>query len=775
MKFRMNIQKVCLLLIVAFFPLASIAVEVSVQDARTHLPIPYAVVSSHDETRVTDIRGHLGLQQGQVAISAFGYHTLRMSLVEADSTTVYLEPLRGGMALQDDAQARAIIMGVGDKHIAPAPYSVYAHSRTIGYKRIKKPKGPEALLEPLSDTLQDYYYVYSGEAISQHEVSSKGSLNERIIESRQDGYQWHSRFALLVQQITTDIWRNPIVVDKISFLPPFHRQQSHRYSYAILDTLRSEAGGQLLRIGFAPRGESRDMLLEGEFIVELPSLQPVYVAMRPSLHEDASARFTVWQRYGTTSLGQWQAVEQALLRDVGLTALNTMIFTISEYSNFTPAGSAVAHDAIPALQALPSSTLPERTMQKVSSVAQGKDLDAIPHKIDSYFSFRYPLKYINIPVFSLFDISRIEGTRVGLALETSDRLSDIFQIEGYYAYGIKDKEHKYGGFLRLNFLAQYDMQLQIGYQHDVVMPGDMIRKERSGRYLLGDYLYHSSSPMLDYRDDYRLTLSGRACRGLSLFLEGAYGQYRNVPGMGFRVAQSDGSYTATTTPYATVSGKLEARWVPLQRLVRYEGGTKVVEEKEPLVRIIYTIASDVQRLKSPYHKLEGSLAGYGASPVWGSYMLSLRGGVALGDYPMADGFFNSGTGGGIFGVTFSQTFFTVPIGFAYRDYYAEMQLQYDFYPLVGLKLMDSWELAPVVSFNAGWGGVSHNYQWQGSKAPVDMSKGLFEVGVGLAGLIPNSIYPPLRPSVNGFYRLGAYADKDPMQNWSIMVSLLLGL
>lgn len=771
----MNIQKVFLLLIVAFSPLVSSAVEVSVKDARTHLPIPYAVASSHLGTRVADVRGHLGLQEGQVAISAFGYHTLRMSLVEADSTTVYLEPLRAVTALQDDAQARAIIMGVGDKHIAPPPYSVYAHSRTIGYKRIKKSKGPEALLEPLSDTLQNYYYVYSGEVVSQHSVSAKGVLNERIIANRQDGYRWHSQFALLVQQFLTDIWRNPIVVDKVSFLSPFHRQQSHRYSYAILDTLRSEAGIQLVRIGFAPRGASRDMLLEGEFIVELPSLQPVYVAMRPSLHDDASARFTVWQRYGTTSLGQWQALEQAVLRDLGLGGLNTCLFTISEYSNFTPARSEPAQDAVPPLQALSPASLPERTMQKANTLAQGKNLDAIPHKIDSYFAFRYPLKYINIPVFSLFDIDPIEGPRVGLALETSDRLSDIFQIEGYYAYGIKDKEHKYGGFLRLHFLAQHDMQLQFGYQHDVVMPGDIIRKERSGRYLLGDYLYYSNAPMLDYREDYRLTLSGRACRSLSLFLEGAYGQYRNVPGMGFRVAQSDGSVTATTTPYAVVSGKLEARWVPLQRLVRYEGGAKVVEEKEPLVRVIYTIASDVQHLKNPYHKLEGSLAGYGASPVWGSYMLSLRGGVALGDFPMAEGYFNSGTGGGNFGVTFEQTFFTVPVGFAYRDYYAEMQLQYDFYPLLGLKLLDSWELAPVVTFNAGWGGVSHNYRWQTPKAPVDMSKGLFEVGVGIAGLIPNFIYPPLRPSVNGFYRLGAYADNDPMQNWSIMVSLLLGL
>ena len=56
-----------------------------------------------------------------------------------------------------------------------------------------------------------------------------------------------------------------------------------------------------------------------------------------------------------------------------------------------------------------------------------------------------------------------------------------------------------------------------------------------------------------------------------------------------------------------------------------------------------------------------------------------------------------------------------------------------------------------------------------------MGKGLFEVGLGVAGLIPNSIYPPLRPSINGFYRVGAYADSNPNKNWSIILSFLLGL
>ena len=231
----MNIKKSCLLFIAALLPLASFAFNVYVKDAYTRLPIPYALVSSHKRVAMTDISGQLTLNDSVVQISAFGYSTINIELVGSDSTNVYLKPLQEYAALPDDEQAREIIMRMGDNHIAPPPHRVWAHSRTVGYKRIKKAKGPVLQLESLSDTLHNWYYTYSSEVISQRTVTANGSLQETIVESRQDGYRWHSQFALLVNQFSTDLWRSPIVMDKVRFLNPFYRQQSHRYRYAIVE------------------------------------------------------------------------------------------------------------------------------------------------------------------------------------------------------------------------------------------------------------------------------------------------------------------------------------------------------------------------------------------------------------------------------------------------------------------------------------------------------------------------------------------------------------
>lgn len=764
----------CLLGLV--FPFIGFAQDAFVKDALTRLPIPYALVRHGAITLITDANGHFTPQGNVAHCSAFGYEPAEVSIGANDSVVILLQPSHGALHWADAQLARKFTMAVGLKHAAVRPCDVSAHSRVLGYRRMKHPRGREKFLEPLSDSLGDWYYVYASEILSRGWVGSSGPLLETISDHRQGGYKWHGQFAQLVRQFSLNLWDNPIETGTVPFVNPFFSKESDLYSYTLLDTLRDAHGRTLLRVGFAPRGANRDKLLEGEFLADAQSLQTLYVVMRPSLGEDASAQFTIWQRYGSSALGLWQPLEQAMGTNLGLGSLFTKLFSITEFTYAERNGSQQTGAAMAqSLSPRGGQALSERTMRATQDLAQQENISAMAHRVESYFSFRYPLRYVNIPVFSIIDLSTGEGARVGLALETSDRFSSIVQLEGYYAFGTCDKRHKYGGFLRCNFLPRYAMQLQFGYMHDVEMPAGMIWEDKGGRYMLGDYLFNLGAPTLDYRDDYRLTLRGRMWRGVELFLEGAYSSYENRPGMGFMALQPDGSLSPSLEPYSLVSGKVELRWVPLQRLVLYRGGAQVVEERSPLIRLAYTVATEAKQRKRTFHRIESIFSSSAISPLWGSYMLSLRSGITLGDHPLSAGFYNSGAGGSIIGVTFKNVFRTVPVGFAYRDYFVELQTQYDTYPWVGLKLLDSWELSPIVSFNAGWGGVWNRYNWGVQDKPVDMRDGLFEVGLGVAGLMPNSIYPPLRPSLSCFYRLGAYADRDPVKNISIMLSILLGI
>src|SRR5690606_36567181 len=75
------------------------------------------------------------------------------------------------------------------------------------------------------------------------------------------------------------------------------------------------------------------------------------------------------------------------------------------------------------------------------------------------------------------DITRLinfrdyEGFRLGLGLETSDKLSERFRVGGYFAYGFKDKMLKYGGYGKVTLFPKYFLDFEAKYQHDIVERG----------------------------------------------------------------------------------------------------------------------------------------------------------------------------------------------------------------------------------------------------------------------------------------------------------------
>lgn len=88
-------------------------------------------------------------------------------------------------------------------------------------------------------------------------------------------------------------------------------------------------------------------------------------------------------------------------------------------------------------------------------------------------------KYFMIgPIFSFFGGNEIEGTRFRFGGSTTVNVSKNLFVEGYGAYGSKDKEWKYSGQIAYSFLPRLNHPnefpantLYLNYQHDMIMPG----------------------------------------------------------------------------------------------------------------------------------------------------------------------------------------------------------------------------------------------------------------------------------------------------------------
>jgi hypothetical protein len=91
------------------------------------------------------------------------------------------------------------------------------------------------------------------------------------------------------------------------------------------------------------------------------------------------------------------------------------------------------------------------TYKSLDSLAISKGIErklSIGRRIlDGYL----PVSYLDIDLRYLVKYNNFEGFRFGLGGVTNEKLSQIFKLDGYLAYGLKDEQlkYKYGGALRL--------------------------------------------------------------------------------------------------------------------------------------------------------------------------------------------------------------------------------------------------------------------------------------------------------------------------------------
>ena len=86
-------------------------------------------------------------------------------------------------------------------------------------------------------------------------------------------------------------------------------------------------------------------------------------------------------------------------------------------------------------------------------------------------SGKLPIWAINIDLNKLFNYNGYEQSRWGFGIETNDKLSRWMSAGGYFGYGKKDKEWKYGGNLNFYFDRYKNYNLGFKYSQDLEEAG----------------------------------------------------------------------------------------------------------------------------------------------------------------------------------------------------------------------------------------------------------------------------------------------------------------
>jgi hypothetical protein len=76
-----------------------------------------------------------------------------------------------------------------------------------------------------------------------------------------------------------------------------------------------------------------------------------------------------------------------------------------------------------------------------------------------------------LPIEHFLKFNQYENVRVGMGLQTGERLSKFVMLEGYAGYGFRDKAWKYGGLVQLNIDSDNEAYFRMSYRQEVFDPG----------------------------------------------------------------------------------------------------------------------------------------------------------------------------------------------------------------------------------------------------------------------------------------------------------------
>lgn len=117
------------------------------------------------------------------------------------------------------------------------------------------------------------------------------------------------------------------------------------------------------------------------------------------------------------------------------------------------------------------------TYHKIDSLAEEANFERLMNIFSILSTGKIPIGKLSIPMDKLFTFNQQEGYRVGLGLETNKRLSRHFNVGGYFAYGFRDREWKWGGHSQINLHQRSQLKLDLLYTDDLFERGGVDFRE----------------------------------------------------------------------------------------------------------------------------------------------------------------------------------------------------------------------------------------------------------------------------------------------------------
>lgn len=786
------------------------SVSGTVVDAGSGQPLAFVniVANSQRQGAISDIDGKFKLSTNEpitnVTFSYVGYKQLSYPIGNT-SLALYIKmistsyELKEVVVLPGENPAHRIINKATANKQHNDPEKLNSFSYTAYNKMIFTADYDSAYIKDLSRRSEldssdiraldffDKRHLMIMEFVSEKKFMAPELSNEKVIASRVSGLQNPGFTQLATQMQSFSFYPDYIKIYNKSYLNPISKGSTNKYLFILKDTAFSGADTVFI-ISYRPKRGRKFDALKGLLYINTNGYAIQNVIAEPVNVSDDGIDVKIQQKYELVDGKHWFPVQlntdniymmleindDRKVIGLGRSYLKDIkINPVLDKKEFGVVELQIANDAAGKTDEFwennRSDTLNEKekeTYHFIDSLGKAENLDLKIKVLESILLGKIPLRYIDIDLERFITFNDYEGFRLGAGIQTSRRISRVFSVGGYWAYGTRDKRMKYGGDLAINFHRKSELRLRFSYINDVI--------ETGGTFLSFDHKPFSSTEryrdfMIEKMDSIvkvEAVLNFRALKYLSVELS-ANEQYRKITDDYYFSSSLSDEDTLMKNSFVFTELVVGFRYAFREKLMELSGRKFSLGTKYPIIWGKVTKGfNNILNGQFDYIRFDLKIQKSFLTRGFGRPSFQLAAGYVVGDLPYTMLFNGKGTYKN-FGLWAEYNFETMGVNEFLSDSYVSL-----FYSHSLGKLFHTKKMQPelVLEHNMGIGNLSNEEQYRDITFKT-MEHGYFESGLMLRNIYKINI---MKLGVGAYYRYGAYTHSKALDNLAVKIAIIFG-
>lgn len=654
-------------------------------------------------------------------------------------------------------------------------------------------KVSDALVEDKSDTnaveMKAFFnarHLFLTENITKRKHLPPAKDEEVVIANRVSGFK-SAPFTLLGTQIQSfSVYTDMIRVLDIAYLSPLANAAISKYFFILEDTTLI-GNDTVYSISFRPRKGKNFKGLTGTLSINTDGWAVQHFIASPA-NEEEGIHIRIQQQY-TKKGGAWfpeqlnsflhfpsLSVNGMKMMGVGRSYIRNLEVNPSLRSRefgpvvlrMDPKAGNVPDSLWNVYREHPLEVKEQSTYTFLDSLGEAENFEKKLKLINILATGKFPVGIINIDLDRIVGLNEFEGFRLGAGIHTNDFLSRRFSIGGYYAYGFKDRGHKYGGDLLIHLQRKRNTYIQFLYSEDVKEAGGNQQDVRRTTFITNTF-YPLLISHMDQIEKWEARFNGRVAGNLTTTAFVNRQNIRMYEGNIFIIPRLEDTRVLIRDFQVQEAG-IQLRWAPGERLA--ETGEREVSlgSKWPVWYFRYIAGlTDNLSISDRYNRYDVLVDKTFRTPLWGDLSIRLHGGWIPGDLPLSLYYNARGTNtinydkNRYIGIASPYNFETMQTNEFLHNRYIAVHIRHSFRDL----LVKSKAFNPLFTLvhNMIWGDLEN--PGFHSRPARQAEEGYFESGLCIDNLLKNGFSGF---GIGMFYRYGPYSFSEAKENLIFKIS-----